>query len=49
MYLYWDYSIGTSLGKGSKRIRQQKMTEKGALEIKKSDVPYTNSSVCFLL
>ena len=49
MYLYWDHSIGTSLGKGSKRIRQQKMTEKGVREVKKSDMPHTNSSVYFLL
>ena len=26
MYLYWGHSVGMSLGKGSKRIRQQKMT-----------------------
>ena len=26
MYLYWDHSVGTSLGQGSKRIKQQKMT-----------------------
>ena len=26
IYLYWDHSVSTSLGKGSKRIRQQKMT-----------------------
>ena len=49
MYLYWDHSVGTSLGKGSKRRRQQKMTEEGARKIKKSDVPHTNSSVYFLL
>ena len=49
MYLCWDYLVGTSLGKGSKRRRQQKMTEEGARKIKKSDVPHTNSSVYFLL
>ena len=35
MYLYWDHSVGTSLAKGRKRIRQQKMTYKGARAVKK--------------
>ena len=39
MYLYWGHSVDTSIGKGSKRIRQQKMTEWNACS-QKSDAPH---------